>query len=74
MYKIRTKKLEVSNKVRIFAQEIPPCMQITWVKPPCGGFICNRRMRFFCYTKNQTNYGSGDNLWPIITPEEKNAT
>ena len=31
--------MEVSKIVCIFAAEIPPCMQITWVKPPQGGFI-----------------------------------
>jgi hypothetical protein len=33
------KKFAVRGKSCIFATEIPPCMQITWVKPPSGGFI-----------------------------------
>jgi hypothetical protein len=35
------KDLEVSGKLPTFAAEIPPCMQITWVKLPSGGFIFN---------------------------------
>lgn len=38
-HKKTQKYLEVTRKLLKFATEIPPCMQITWVKPPSGGFI-----------------------------------